>query len=480
MALLGDAQLIGGKYRVLRLIGRGGMGQVYEVEHLHTGEHLALKLLMTPTGQNDQMVERFKREARASARIKSEHVVRITDADVAHEFDYAPFFLVMELLEGTDLDIATDGVPQAPATVVEWLRQIARGLDRAHALGIIHRDLKPENLFLTRREDGSPLVKILDFGIAKMMAEHGQATQTGQILGTPNFMAPEQVSGRGTAITPAADRWALGLIAYRFLTGEHYWNCQTVVQILSQIMYDPMPPPSTRSKLVDRGFDHWFATACNRDANKRFPSAMKQVELLAEAVGVPFRAIRSSEDIIDTGTPQLDALRPPVDPTLRSSTPAAASARRSSATGLSRPARQSLANGRTRIAVGGTIAAVAIAALIFGWTSMRKPTSVQSAQVASAQPSAAELAPMPSLPSLPSLPSATLVGTAAPGVESNTAPAKGATASVDSGSQESTPTRRQYGHSSPQPTPPKQAHTATAAPQPSATIAPRDPLGEQL
>jgi serine/threonine-protein kinase len=470
MSMLGDAQLIGGKYRVVRLIGRGGMGQVYEVEHVHTGEHLALKLLMTQTSQNDQMVERFKREARASARIKSEHVVRVTDADVAHEYSDAPFFLVMELLEGNDLDAATDSIPQPPATVVEWLRQVARGLDRAHALGIIHRDLKPENLFLTRREDGSPLVKILDFGIAKMMLEHGQATQTGQILGTPNFMAPEQVSGRGVEITPAADRWALGLIAYRFLTGEHYWNCTTVVQVLSQIMYEPMTPPSTRNRLLDTAFDHWFATACHRDGAKRFPSAMKQVEMLAEALGVPFNAIKSSEDVGAVGTPPLGALRPPTtDPTLRSSTPVHTPTRRSSATALSGPSRvPSLGGGRTRIAVGGTVAAVAIATAVLGWTAMaRKPAPPRSEERGQA------------VASDPPLPSATLIGTAPLTVESaaSAAPSANTIAAVDSGVHASTPARTPVRSAPPPSTRPSRSSTT---PQPSAPMAPRDPLGEQL
>src|SRR5580692_2233456 len=155
---------IGGRYRPIRIIGRGGMGVVYEVEHIHTGQRLALKVL---TRQPGASVERFKREARATSRIQSDHIVRITDADVAPELGGAPF-LVMELLDGMDLDQATEDKPARPEDVVDWLRQVARALTKAHDAGIVHRDLKPENLFLTRREDGSPLVKVLDFGIAKI------------------------------------------------------------------------------------------------------------------------------------------------------------------------------------------------------------------------------------------------------------------------------------------------------------------------
>ncbi|MGH7295440.1 MAG: serine/threonine-protein kinase, partial [Polyangiaceae bacterium] len=137
---------IAGRYRVVRFIGRGGMGAVYEVEHLHTGQHLAMKVL---TAQHQATtVERFKREARAASRIQSDHVVRVTDADVAPELDGAPF-LVMELLDGADLERATAGKPAAKEQVVDWLRQVGRALGKAHEAGIVHRDLKPENLFLT-------------------------------------------------------------------------------------------------------------------------------------------------------------------------------------------------------------------------------------------------------------------------------------------------------------------------------------------
>src|SRR4029077_3166917 len=127
------------------LIAKGGMGAVYEVEHARTGEHLALKLLLSSVGSSPEELERFKREARAAARIKSEHVVRVTDADVAPELGGAPF-LVMELLEGEDLAARAGDRPQPPGAVLDWLRQLAAGLERAHAAGLVHRDLKPENL----------------------------------------------------------------------------------------------------------------------------------------------------------------------------------------------------------------------------------------------------------------------------------------------------------------------------------------------
>src|SRR5450432_1488762 len=156
--------IIASRYVPIRLIGMGGMGAVYEVEHARTGERLALKVLLSGVGASADALERFQREARASARIKSEHVVRVTDADVAPELGGVPI-LVMELLEGQDLErlAASASAVASPSIVVDWLRQVARALDKAHQLGIVHRDLKPENLFLAQSDDGPAIVKILDF-----------------------------------------------------------------------------------------------------------------------------------------------------------------------------------------------------------------------------------------------------------------------------------------------------------------------------
>ena len=279
-------ELIGGKYRPLGILGEGAMGIVYSVEHILTGEHLALKVMTSHHGASRDAIERFKREARASAKIKSEHVVRIIDADVAPELDRAPY-LVMDLLEGTDLEKATADQPVAPHLVLEWLRQIARALEKAHRIGIVHRDLKPENLFLTYREDGRPLIKILDFGIAKIAAESTGTTQSGQILGTPLYMSPEQARGDPAHIGPSSDLYALGLIAYKLLLGTPYWNATSVAGIIGQVLYEPMEPPSARGSPLGPEFDQWFLRACNRDAALRFTSPIEQVEMLARAIGLP-------------------------------------------------------------------------------------------------------------------------------------------------------------------------------------------------
>ena len=276
--------VIGGKYRPVRLIARGGMGAVYEVVHANTGEHLALKLMLARSLLAPELVDRFKREARIQSSVKSDHVVRVVDADVAPELEGAPF-LVMELLTGKDLERICQERRPTPAEAVDWLGQVGRALDRAHREGIVHRDLKPENLFLAEREDQPPTVKILDFGVAKMTSgtTEGNSTATGQILGTPRYMAPEQASG-AKQVTPAADRCALGLIAFRLLCGRHYFEGDNWVGLLREVTRGPTKAPSELGQDLGPAFDVWFAKACAFEPWQRFASCAEEIEALARAL----------------------------------------------------------------------------------------------------------------------------------------------------------------------------------------------------
>ena len=275
------------RYKVERILGRGGMGAVYAVRHINTGEMLALKVLNPALASNAQAVERFRTEARAPVRIGTDHVVRVVDADVSPELGDVPI-LVMELLDGRDLGTELKRRGAIPAgEVVLYLRQVARALDKAHSLGIIHRDLKPANLYLTARDDGTPLVKILDFGIAKLAdGVSGELTQDGTIFGTPWYMSPEQARGQASKVGPSIDLWALGLIAFRLLTGRNYWTAEGMAALIGQIVYDPMPPPSQMAPHLGPRFDEWFARACNREVEKRFTNATDEIKQLAEALGV--------------------------------------------------------------------------------------------------------------------------------------------------------------------------------------------------
>jgi len=279
--------VVNGRYHIQRMIGRGGMGTVYSVHHVNTGEELALKVLHPALAENDTAVERFRTEARAPVHIGSEHVVRVVDADVCTEIGNAPF-MVMEMLRGRDLQKELKRRGALPAgEVVLYLAHAARALDKAHAKGIIHRDLKPENLYLTEREDGSPHVKVLDFGIAKLTEDAAhELTIAGQIFGTPWYMAPEQARGDLGAVGHHTDLWALGLIAYRLLTGRNYWTAEGMAALVGQICYEPMRPPTQTAPHLGPLFDVWFAKACNREPSLRFATARELVEQLAQALGV--------------------------------------------------------------------------------------------------------------------------------------------------------------------------------------------------
>jgi len=286
-------QTIASRYKVLRELGRGGMGAVYLVEHVHTGERLALKVLLSHAGALPEVIERFKREARAPAQIRSEHVVRVTDADVAPELGGAPF-LVMEALEGSDLEKLHEQRGKfSPEELMWMLRQVAVALDKAHSIGIVHRDLKPENIFLHKREDGSSIVKILDFGISKTMRVEGGdmasagLTRTGAVMGTPLYMSPEQARGRASAIGPATDVWAMGLIAINLLSGQQYWDVETMADLHIKILVEPLAAPSVRFPELGTRLDPWFFRSCDRDPAQRWPTVGEQIHALGVALNVP-------------------------------------------------------------------------------------------------------------------------------------------------------------------------------------------------
>jgi serine/threonine-protein kinase len=335
---LAPGSTIASRYRVLRELGRGGMGVVYVVEHVGTGDHLALKVLLGGA-MSAEALERFKRESRAPAKIKSEHVVRVVDADTAPELGGAPF-LVMELLNGTDLQkLVKERGRFLPDEVVGLLAQVARALDKSHALGIVHRDLKPENLFLHQREDGGTIVKVLDFGISKVLSGGAMSalpmTQVGAVMGTPLYMAPEQARGAVHAVGPATDVWALGMIAVYLLTGEAYWarvpaphgwaSPQSLTELISLIIQAELYPPSRRWPFLPPTFDAWLARACARDPAARFATAGQAVEELATALGTAASGVAAGAEgtltdlygataVTPSGQPQRAPFVPPPPP----------------------------------------------------------------------------------------------------------------------------------------------------------------------
>ncbi len=238
--------MIAGKYKVQRVLGAGGMGIVVEALHLSLEEKVAIKFLKPEALENAASVARFAREARASARIKSEHVCKVADVLVE---DGVPY-LVMEYLEGKDLDelVRTNG-PLRVEDGVDYVLQACEALAEAHMAGIVHRDLKPANLFLSRRADGSPCVKVLDFGISKVQPKAGSQdaamTATSSLLGSPLYMSPEQMKAV-KEVDARTDVWSVGVILYEILTGDRPFVGDTVPAICAQILSEPPIPLAGR------------------------------------------------------------------------------------------------------------------------------------------------------------------------------------------------------------------------------------------
>jgi serine/threonine-protein kinase len=235
-------EILAGKYRVERVLGIGGMGMVLAATHLQLERHVALKLMLRETAGSPETAERFVQEARAAAEIQSEHVVRVLD--VGSLDDGAPY-LVMEFLRGSDLArVLRARGPLPVVDVAGYLLQACEALAEAHALGIVHRDLKPANLFLTARADGSPLVKVLDFGVSKLTRRRPSAgatlTKSRSILGTPLYMSPEQL--RDTrSVGPATDIWSLGCILYELLAGAPPFVAETAEALGALVATGPCP-----------------------------------------------------------------------------------------------------------------------------------------------------------------------------------------------------------------------------------------------
>lgn len=244
MAEVRVGTVLAGKYRVDRILGRGGMGIVVAATHLELDTLVAIKLLLPEVRNNEEVVARFSREARAAARIKSEFVARTLDVG---KLDNGCPYIVMEYLEGGDLSqrLAEQG-PLPIGAAVHFILQACDALSEAHAMGIIHRDLKPSNLFVTRRRDGTEVTKMLDFGISKLSPTAGSSpelsmTRTTSIMGSPLYMSPEQlVASRN--VDPRSDIWALGVTLYEALAGKPPFGGESLPELCAKVMTQPAPP----------------------------------------------------------------------------------------------------------------------------------------------------------------------------------------------------------------------------------------------
>ncbi len=272
--------VIAGRYTVERLIGKGGMAVVVAARHMTLGERVAIKILHPRLATDAEGSERFFREARATARIRSEHVVRVVDVGTT---DAGLPFIVMELLLGSDLGQMLDSGAIATAHAVDFVLQASEALAEAHSLGIVHRDLKPSNLWLARRPDGSPLVKVLDFGISKLSVEvegDPKLTETQSIFGSPMYMSPEQIRS-AKRVDHRTDVWGIGVVLYELLSGALPFDAHNAASALASITADEPAPLGERRPDVPPELEAAIFHCLRKDVSKRCQSLAELAGLLA-------------------------------------------------------------------------------------------------------------------------------------------------------------------------------------------------------
>jgi serine/threonine-protein kinase len=268
---------LGGKYQIVRLLGEGGMAFVYEAAHQRLQQRVAIKVLTPEFARDPELVSRFEREARAVARLRTKHVARVMDVDTTPE---GVPYIVMEFLEGRDLDAELGARTRLPlGEAIDYVLQACAGMLEAHGMGIVHRDLKPANLFLAdEREGNGRVVKVLDFGISKIVGESTRLTGAGAVMGTVMYMSPEQVRAQPNVDT-RADIWALGVILYELIAGRPPWEGHSH-QIAAAIV--AQAPPDIRTFVpVPDAVAAALVTMLQRDPAQRFPSVREVLAALA-------------------------------------------------------------------------------------------------------------------------------------------------------------------------------------------------------
>jgi serine/threonine-protein kinase len=355
------------------------MGAVYEVVHRMTDRRRALKVMLPGLAASAEARRRFEREAKITAGIESEHIAEVFDAGV-DPTTASPFF-VMELLHGRELGELLEERGRLSFTdAATVLRQAAIGLDKAHKNGIVHRDLKPENIFLSSKDDQALRVKLLDFGIAKVLNGASGAGLTQGIMGTPRYIAPEQVTG-AAVVGPAADRYALALVAYTCLVGESYFTeeieaSEAIMQVLSRVMKGPTEDASVRASrrcgvVLPAGFDGWFRKGTHVIPDERFASGAELVSalerILEGAAGSPLSREPTLRSAPSEAVPRPGFLDPR-ELTVRAD-PLAAPERDATVVASSRPVTEPRdavkpGGGRRRVALAVTTAAGLITAVL--------------------------------------------------------------------------------------------------------------------
>jgi serine/threonine-protein kinase len=278
---LEPGQLIDGKYRIVKMIGEGGMGAVYLGENVRINRKVAIKALHAAYTGNEEVMQRFEREAQAAGRIGNDHILEVLDIGQLPDGDH---FIIMEYLDGEPLSgrIKNKG-RLVPAEATPIIRQVLEGLQAAHTAGIIHRDLKPDNIFILREKAGvHDYVKIIDFGISKFNQLAGDGmkmTRTGAVMGTPYYMSPEQASGSSEA-DQRSDIYSVGVILYEAVTGRVPFDAGTFNQLMFKIVLSEVPPPESIVPDLDPAFSSIIAKSMTRDLTQRFQTTAEFIRAL--------------------------------------------------------------------------------------------------------------------------------------------------------------------------------------------------------
>ena len=353
--------LVAGKFRLERPLAQGGMGSVWVAFNTQLEVPVAVKFMAPAMVQSTELVARFEREAKAAAQLRNPHVVQIFE----HGVDRGIPFIAMELLEGEDLTARLKKRGRLPVgETARILGDVCKALRKAHEMGIVHRDLKPANVFLSRHEEYE-VVKVLDFGIAKAKNAAGDGeTKTGALVGSPHYMAPEQARRTNKAVDHRSDLWAVGVIAFRCLTGQLPFAGDDLIDVLVRVCTTAPPTPSSLAPDLGPEVDRFFERALSRDPEGRFQSAKELADALNRLAGIepPMGLDRSWSDPTGQARRSSDQALP------RLSGPAAAipPPRASQPSGPTRPAPQSLPSQPLAATAGPQAPAVAAPRVSFG------------------------------------------------------------------------------------------------------------------
>ena len=284
---LAPGTVLGGTYEIVRCIGSGGMGAVYEARHLRLeGRRVAVKVLLREVAESEESFARFRREAEIGARLGHPHIVAVTDFD---KLDDGSPYLVMELLAGEDLSRRM-GRGRVPETLTyRVVREVGGALAAAHKQGIVHRDLKPHNVFLVKVEEGEGVVehcKVLDFGISKIAAAATVITRDAAVLGTPRYMAPEQALGKNDEIDGRTDQFALATVIYELLTGKPAFAADSSTAVLYKVVYEPAPPLREVAPQVPDEVCTAIERAMSKAPADRFPDMTSFVNAVLAGAGL--------------------------------------------------------------------------------------------------------------------------------------------------------------------------------------------------